>query len=270
MMNSENVAEVVNAQYEYIFGERLKNIAESKQDEILDLTRYTTINIEAHQGQESIAIKYYTTQYKGKRLIATYSSKRAAKDKAEREEKIAKALAFLADPSPLDKKAKHHYLKKEGKDTYVLDDEKISRSQKFDGFFCIATNNTDLSVEVILDAYKQLYRIEHSFRSFKTFLETRPMFHWTEKRILGHLSLCYMSFAMLNYLQLKLQKQATPQSENQIRRNLINMQMSLVSQNDNQYYLRSKTTDGARQIMKTLTIHELPDLIPRSAINQYL
>jgi len=270
MMNTENVDDVIQAEYEYIFGERLRNIAEHKQDEILDLSKYTIIKLEGEDDQGPIPLRYYTTEYKGKRLIATYSAKRAAKDKAEREEKITKAEAFIKNPSALEKKAKVHYLKKEGKDKYVLDQGKINRSEKFDGFFCIATNNTDLSVEVILDAYKQLYRIEHSFRSFKTFLETRPMFHWTEKRILGHLSLCYISFAMLNYLQLKLLKQGTPQSENQIRSNLIKMQMSLITQNNNEYYLRSKTTEGERQIMKVLSMRELPDLIPRQAIGYHL
>ena len=75
---------------------------------------------------------------------------------------------------------------------------------------------------------------------------------------------------MLNYLQLKLQKQGTPQSENQIRRNLTKMQMGLITQNDNEYYLRSKTGEGERQIMRALSIRELPDLIPRQAINQHL
>lgn len=269
MMNSENVEEVISAEYEYIFGERLRNISASKQDEILDLNKYSSITVGVEE-QEFILLKYYTTEYKGKRLIATYSAKRAAKDKAEREEKVIRAQAFIDDPSKLEKKAKLYYLKKEEKDKYVLDQEKIKRSEKFDGFFCIATNNTDLSEAAILDAYKQLYRIEHSFRSFKTFLETRPMFHWTEKRILGHLALCYISFAMLNFLQLKLQKQGSPQSENQIRQNLVKMQMSLVAQNDNEYYLRSKTTEGARQIMKVLSIKELPDLIPRQAIHLHL
>ena len=43
---------------------------------------------------------------------------------------------------------------------------------------------------------------------------------------------------------------------------MINMQMSLISQNDNQYYCRSKTSEGSKKIMKTLLIRELQDLIP--------
>lgn len=203
-------------------------------------------------------------------MISTYSSKRAAKDKAEREEKIAKAGIFIANPQALSKKAKTYYLKKEDKDKYSLDIDKIKRSERFDGFMTIATNNKDLSVEQVLHAYKQLYKIEQSFRSFKTFLETRPMYHWTKPRILGHLALCYISFTVLNYLQLKLKRNGTPQSENQIRKSLMKMQMSLIIQNEQRYYLRSKTEDDAKQIMQVLSIREMPDLIPQQSINQYM
>ena len=96
------------------------------------------------------------------------------------------------------------------------------------------------------------------------------MFHWTERRIHGHLALCYISFALLNYLQLKLKKQGTPQSEDQIRKSLIKMQMSLISQNDHEYFLRAKTDEAGKQIMKALSLKELPDLIPRKVINQHL
>lgn len=269
MMNQDNLEHVEGAEYEYIFGERLKNISENKQDEILDFAKYEVLEIE-DESNETIKIQYYLTEYKGRKLITTYSSKRAAKDRAEREEKIEKAKIFLSQPASLEKKAKSHYLKKVKHCKYFLDVDRIKRSERFDGFMSIATNNQELTIAQILDAYKQLYKIEHSFRSFKTFLETRPMFHWTKPRILGHLALCYISFTVLNYLQLKLKKQNSPQSENQIRKNLIKMQMSLITQNEHEYYLRSKTEEGAKQIMKALSIKEMPDLIPKRTINQYL
>lgn len=270
MMNQDNVLETINAEYEFIFGERLKNITKSKQDEILELAKYSTLKIEDEASGEIIPIKYYVTEYNGKKLITTYSEKRAAKDKAEREGKIEKAKTFLMKPELLKKKAKHHFLKQLEKTEYVIDEEKIKRSERFDGFMTIATNNKDLSIAEILNAYKQLYKIEQSFRTFKTFLETRPMFHWTKNRILGHLALCYITFTLLNYLQLKLKHKGTPQSEDQIRQNLIKMAVSLIRQDEHEYYLRSNTEEGAKNIMKLLSIKELPDLIPRGAMNQYL
>ncbi|MCK4465134.1 MAG: IS1634 family transposase, partial [Bacteroidales bacterium] len=270
MMIGDNLKEIEQVDYEYIFGERLKSIAHKKQDEILDLSKYQITKVFDQDTGHEIGIKYYITEYKNKKLITTYSVKRATRDKALRDEKIEKAREFINHPERLEKKANSYFLKKEGKNNYMLDQEKIKNSERFDGFMSVATNNPDLSVAEILDAYKQLYKIEHSFRSFKTFLETRPMFHWTEQRILGHLALCYICFTLLNHLQLQLLKFGTPQSENQIRKSLIKMQMSLISQNNKEYYLRSSTTEGARQIMRVLNIREIPDLILKKSMSQYL
>ncbi len=270
MMNKDNREEVEQAEYEYIFGERLKNLGRGIQNEILDISRYANLSIEDPDSGEKVTIRYYVTGYNGRKLISTYSEKRAAKDKAEREEKIEKAKKFLQDPEKLAKKARAYYIKKEGENSYSLDGEKIKRSERFDGFMTVATNNRELSHGEVLSAYKQLYKIEQAFRSFKTFLETRPMFHWTEKRILGHLSLCYISFTLLNYLQLRLQKLSTPLSENQIRKALVKMQLRLVSQNDKEYYSRSSTTTDAKKIIKALKLKQIPDLTPRETINQYV
>jgi transposase len=269
MMNTKNLAEVQNNDYEYIIGERLKNISQAKQIEILDLEKYQTLSIVDQDSEEEIQLQYYITDYNNKKLITTYSKKRAAKDKAQREERIEKAKKLLLEPSQLEKKANAYFLKKDGKQVYSLNEEKIEHNARFDGFRTIATNNTGLSASDILDAYKDLYKIEQSFRSFKTFLETRPMYHWTEKRILGHLALCYISFALLNYLQLRLRQKGTPLSENKIRKALIKMQISLISQNTKQYYMSSQTPEDATKIIKALKIKTIPDFIPAESIKNY-
>ena len=88
--------------------------------------------------------------------------------------------------------------------------------------------------------YHHLYQIEHSFRTFKSYLETRPMFHWTNKRIEGHICLCYMAYSLLNNLQLRLAKNGLKHSEQTIRDHLSKMQVSLVNQGGKHFYLRSK------------------------------
>ena len=52
--------------------------------------------------------------------------------------------------------------------------------------------------------YKQLWKVENSFRELKGTLQTRPMFHWTDQRILGHLVLCFISYLCDAYLSKKL------------------------------------------------------------------
>jgi len=275
MMSRENIS-LLNSEsigYEYIIGERLKNLSHSLQDKILDRSKYSKLKIREEEGKETeeeIELEYFVMKHEGKKIITTYSSKRASKDRYEREEKIKKAKQYLEDPSKVERKAASHYLKKKNKSEYEIDEEKIKKSERYDGFISISTNAEDMSETDILDAYKQLYKIEHTFRTFKSYLETRPMFHWTEKRIEGHLCLCYISFTLLNYLQQQLQKRLTPMSENKIRNTLSQLQLSLINLDGKEYYLRSNTGEGGKMIFKALKIKELPNLIPKHELTNYI
>ena len=46
----------------------------------------------------------------------------------------------------------------------------------------------------IVTHYKQLWKIEDAFGEIKGTLKTRPMFHWNDNRILGHLVLCFLAY----------------------------------------------------------------------------
>jgi transposase len=105
---------------------------------------------------------------------------------------------------------------------------------------------------------------------FKRYLETRPMFHWTEKRIEGHLCLCYIAYTLLNYLRRQLLKNGKQQSENKIRENLCKMQLSKIEDNGKEFYLRSYLNDGMKDILKSLGIRRLPDIIKSDDINDYI
>ncbi len=73
MMNSDNIKEIESSDYEYIFGERLRNIAQSIQDEILDLSKYQTLKVsDITDGNRRYEIKILMLPLiKGKRLIST-------------------------------------------------------------------------------------------------------------------------------------------------------------------------------------------------------
>lgn len=165
---------------------------------LTDLKNYTTTTIKDNDGND-ISLQYCSYKYKGRTVICTWSESRAKKDKAEREEKIVKANKMLKQPSNIEKKAKRYFLKNTGEKKYELDPGKIERQVRFDGFKAITTNAKDVTPQLALEKYKDLYKIEQSFRSFRSYFETRPMFHWTDTRIEGHIMLCYIPFACLPF-----------------------------------------------------------------------
>jgi transposase len=268
MMSKDNLKIVGEQGYEFIMGERLKSLPATVQQKLLKLEDYHHEWIST--AADPVKVRYVLLEHEGRKLIATYSEKRAEKDRKEREEKIKKAEKLLKHPSQLKKKARHYFLKNEQGEAYVLDTEKIRQSQRYDGFLCIAYRARDLTHEQVLDHYHHLYQIEHSFRNFKSYLETRPMFHWTDERIAGHICLCYIAYAFLNCLKLKLDKKRTPMSEGQIRKVLDKMQVSLISQRDQQYYLRAKQSEQTANLLKAVGEKGLPDLISKDQIIRYL
>jgi len=274
--------------YEYIIGERLKNLPKADQKKLLDLSKYTqefvmpdTERQQADAGQDpdlkDLKIKYTTLQKGNKTIICTWSAKRARKDEYKRKEKIAKAKDLLKTPGKITSKAKRYYLKEKGtsKETtqdksYEIDWQKIEAHKKYDGFVAIATNAKGIEVTEVLDQYRHLYQIEHTFRTFKSYLEARPMFHWKDERIRGHLCLCYIAYTLMNHLQLELKQAGKPHTERHIRRSLNQMQVSLVEQGNNQFYMRSKMSAGQRDILNVLKIKKIPNLSPKNAMKKYI
>ena len=270
MLNANNLQVTLEKGYEFIIGERLKVLPKPTQARLLNLDNYQYEWINSSSGRDPIKVRYMVLEYNGRKIIATYSEKRAEKDRKEREEKLYKAELLLKNPAQLRKKAHHYYLKNTEGEKYVVDTEKIKRSEKYDGFLAIAYHAKELTHEEVLDHYHHLYQIEHSFRTFKGYLETRPMFHWTNKRIQGHICLCYIAYSLLNHLQLRLVKQGTPLTEQTIRTHLSKMQVSLVKQADQYFYLRSKASETSQQLLRAVAEKNLPDLFGKDQIIKYL
>lgn len=272
MLNANNLQATLDKGYEFIMGERLRILPKPTQARLLQLDHYQHewMSSSSSPGRDPVRVRYTVLEYNGRKIIATYSEKRAEKDRKEREEKLRKAELLLKTPSQLKKKAHHYYLKNTEGEKYVVDTDKIKRSEKYDGFLAIAYHTKGLTHEEVLDHYHHLYQIEHSFRTFKGYLETRPMFHWTDKRIRGHICLCYIAYSLLNHLQLRLAKQGTPLTEQAIRTHLSKMQVSLVKQADQYFYLRSKATQTSQYLLQAVAEKDLPDLFPKDQLIKHL
>ena len=268
MLNKSNLEATEKQGYEFIMGERLKSLPAQLQDRLLDLDNYDHQWVSS--GSDGIKIRYTKQSYKGRSIIATYSEKRKDKDQRDRERKLEKAELLLKRPSELKKKAQHFFLKTDDDSHYQIDEEKIKRNARFDGFLAIAYNATTLTEQQVLDHYHHLYQIEHSFRTFKSYLETRPMFHWNTKRIQGHICLCYMAYSLLSQLKIRLDRKGTKMTEQQIRDQLDKMQLSEIQQGEQSLYMRSNISEQQKNLLNVVEAKPMPNVFPKNLINKYL
>jgi len=57
----------------------------------------------------------------------------------------------------------------------TIDEEKVKEIDKYDGMWVLLTNTT-LQKSEVAEYYKELWKIEDSFETMKTFLKIRPIY----------------------------------------------------------------------------------------------
>lgn len=92
------------------------------------------------------------------------------------------------------------FLELDGDVKVVINEDKIKDDARWDGLKGYITN-TDLSSEEVISQYHGLWVVERAFRVVKGTLETRPMFHFTERRIEAHVCICFCAYKVYKELQ---------------------------------------------------------------------
>ena len=144
------------------------------------------------------------------KLILTYSSKRAKKDKKTREKAIEKIEANLNKKNITKSDLKLSYCAKylDIDDSctirYKLNPKKIELDAKLDGIKGFATNDFDLKANDVIAHYQNQYAVERAFRISKTDLRIRPIYHRLENRIKAHILVSFVAYAVYMELERRL------------------------------------------------------------------
>lgn len=140
----------------------------------------------------------------------TWSAKRAAKDRADRERMLKRLKERLDKPYQLKasiKRGCNQYLQMAvDMNSCTLDEAKIEYASRFDGYYAIVTNNLELSTQQVCQTYRGLWQIEESFRILKTDLRACPVFVWNDDHIKGYFLMCFINLCLLRYIQYLLEK----------------------------------------------------------------
>lgn len=145
-------------------------------------------------------------------------------------------------------------LSKRGKPT--VDRAAVRAREKLDGKFVVHSNDDTLSAEDMALGYKQLQRVEESWRSLKSTLRIRPVFHWTPHRICAHVSL-----GILALLLERVAENACEDTWRNIRDDLRQIQLAELSSPDGTIWQITEPTEEAANRLKLLKINEPPPIL---------
>ena len=92
--------------------------------------------------------------------------------------------------------------------TFRLDKEKLNEFEKRDGHYLLRTNLVAEDPAELWERYMQLTQIEAAFKSLKSDLGLRPIFHQLEHRVDAHIMVAFLAYCLTVTLKHRLQRLA--------------------------------------------------------------
>lgn len=235
LLSNNNINQLCSKGYEFILGARIKNEKHVVQEKIK--------KFQLSNGGSKIIDRDKQT-----RMIISYSTSRAKKDRANREKGLRK-LEIKIRPGNLTKsyinnRGYNKYLRLEGKTRVTIDKNAIEEDCKWDGLKGYITN-TKLSTELIIENYGHLWKIEKAFRISKSDLKIRPIYHRLKRRIEAHICISFAAYKVYKELErlLKLKKsKLSPEKAIDIAKTI--------------YSVKIETPLNKESISKTLILNE--------------
>jgi len=93
------------------------------------------------------------------------------------------------------------FLASSGKKSFILNEQLIEKQRILEGIKGYKTNITDVSDELLVVRYKDLWKIEQSFRMAKSDLEARPIYHRLEISIKYHVLVVFVALCMARVIE---------------------------------------------------------------------
>lgn len=117
---------------------------------------------------------------------------RVARGQLEAHDEIVAAAERILARSPV--RRLFTYVADDARFVYDFDHDALDYEELLAGHYVLATSlpATVLAAEV-LACYRSLQQVEVRFRVLKDFLHLRPIFHWTENRVRGHIAVCVIA-----------------------------------------------------------------------------
>lgn len=251
----------------FILGCRLRNVKEVYQKFIDQKKRKKVLaglgavkRPKAAKGRADL--KYYefkSERYANRRYLIVYNQQQAKQEQKNRTAIIQRLEKQLQTKQGLKKLIKHkkyqQYLKVETKKTKIsIDSDKVKKDALYDGFFVLQTD-TALPSEKVIERYKDLSQVEQAFRTLKSPLDLRPIYHRKDRRIKAHIFVNFLALYLSLSLNKLLAKAGVSTEEiNDDLADIKQIKMMKIKVKDKTYHLRTELSKTARELFQKLKI----------------
>jgi hypothetical protein len=253
----------------YILGARMRSQNEVKDEVLSRAGRYRVVHPPRVESDDPSPLKVKEVWVGERRYVVCLNEDEARKDAADREA-IVKALREQlrnGDKSLVGNKGYRRYLSDDGPQRFRIDEAKIAEDARYDGKWVLRTNTEFDSAEVALH-YKRLWMVEHWFRSCKSLLRTRPIYHRCDETIRGHVFCSFLALILRQELQARLDARGHEFEWADVIGDLDRLQLVEVEQDGKRFLLRSEVQGTCGKVFQTVgvalppTVQHIPVATP--------
>jgi transposase len=250
MISAETLEEVELRKWQYILGVRMRSSTEAKAV-VARAGRYAEVHPKSDDRDDPSPLKVKEVWVEDtRRYVVCVNEDQATKDRHDREAVVASLREALShgDKSLVGNKGYRKYLRAGGKQ-FAVDEDKIQEEARYDGKW-VLTTNTDLPTDEVALKYKQLWMVEDVFRSMKSLLDTRPIFHQRDETIRGHVFCSFLALLLRKELQDRLARKEWKLEWADVVRDLDNLNEMKIAINDKSFVFRGQSSGVAGKVFQ--------------------
>lgn len=196
MISADTRRQLAADHWPYILGARMRAGLEVRDEVLARAGRYEVVRPERVRDHDPSPLKVKEVWVEDRRYVVCVNEEEARKDAHDRALILEALRAALrqGDKALVGNRGYRRYLKA-GQDHFVIDEEKVEAEARYDGKWVLQTN-TALSASDVALKYKQLWMVEDVFRTMKSVLETRPIYHRCDETIRGHVWCSFLALKL--------------------------------------------------------------------------
>jgi len=255
--------------WQYILGVRMRSQNEVKDDVLSRAGRYRVVHPERIKSDDPSPLKVKEVWVEKRRYVVCLNEDEARKDAADRDAIVTALREQLrsGDKSLVGNKGYRRYLGGSDASRFEIDEAKVAEDARYDGKWVLRTN-TELDAADVALQYKQLWTVEHWFRSCKSLLHTRPIYHKCDETIRGHVFCSFLALVLRQELQFRLEQRGHKLEWADVIADLDRLQLVEVEQDGKRFLLRSEVQGTCGKVFQAVgvalppTVQQVPQTIP--------
>jgi hypothetical protein len=261
MISAETIAGLEERGLEYILGVRERSSKEVYEVVLNDPKPSVSLVI-ARGRRPDTELEAKDVWVGERRYVVCRNLNEAKRDAEVREavlRSLRKSLRGGGDKALVGNSAYRRYLKTPDDKHFEIDEKRVAEDARFDGLYILRTN-MHLDALAVMLRYRELLKVEDIFRTAKSILVTRPIYHQTDEAIRGHVFCSFLALVLRKALEDRLAAAHLKPEWGALIRQLDRLQEIETEQDDKHFVLRTPVTGEVGRVFQAVGIALPPNI----------